>query len=140
MERQINVGRTIDLPIGDASGTSAIPAARGMRPQEMQDPFVMEGGREIPAEELHSTNIAQTADALFMVPPATVRVIEYQGRQIPVEQLQTMHGHAEGCAVEHFHAMNTSVLAIDETIMEDAGNCGFGTVSETPIVVYEVRQ
>lgn len=69
-----------------------------------------------------------------------IEVIDYNGLYIPVDQLHIgeihpPHDYGEGCPAQHWHA-DGQVSATDGTVLADpnAGGCGFGTLSERPIV------
>lgn len=69
-----------------------------------------------------------------------VEVINYNGVYIPIDQLHVgeihpPHEYGDGCPAQHWHA-DGQVTATDGTVLTDpnAGGCGFGTLSERPIV------
>jgi hypothetical protein len=65
---------------------------------------------------------------------STIQVIEFQGKQIPLTQLQVGKG-PECDQVSHYHARNEmSVKALDGTVVADPGECGFGKVSEVKVI------
>lgn len=65
-----------------------------------------------------------------------VEVIEYSGTHITIDQLRVGH-HTDGagCPADHWHA-DQSVTAVDGRTFSDPNPsaCGFGTLSEKPIV------
>lgn len=64
--------------------------------------------------------------------PKTVDVIEYSGKQLPVDQL--IVENEEGCGAEHWHAAQGAVTALDGSLVSDPGpQCGYGKVREKPI-------
>lgn len=65
---------------------------------------------------------------------ASVKVIEYQGKQIPLSELRV--GKGPECDEEsHYHAHNNiSIKTLDGTIITDPGDCGFGKVANIRIV------
>ncbi len=63
---------------------------------------------------------------------ATVQVIYYQGKQIPLSQLYV--GHGPDCDSPHYHAITGVVTALDGTKIADPENCGFGKLKETQVV------
>lgn len=64
---------------------------------------------------------------------ATVQVISYGGKQIPLVQLQVEN--ETGCGESHYHALGGFVTATDGTKLHDPGPlCGYGKVSERPTI------
>lgn len=76
--------------------------------------------------------------ARCIAPPQKVRAINVGGKFLPLDQL--IIESEEGCATEHYHAKAGSVRATDGTMVSDPGpQCGFGKVSERPVVEVELR-
>lgn len=76
--------------------------------------------------------------------PSTVskiQVIIFNGKKLPVKELHTDSGPectSLGTEAPHYHALRNSIVkAIDGTMVEDPGGCGFGKVKETEIVDVE---
>ena len=70
-------------------------------------------------------------------PPATskpkIKVIVVEGKQIPLSEI--FIGTGPDCDSPHYHAKNeVSVKALDGSIIQDPGSCGFGKVKETPVI------
>jgi len=64
----------------------------------------------------------------------TQQVIQFNGKQIPVSQLHIGYPHVPGCDGTHYHAISGSVTAVDGTVMQDPGGCGFGKVADTQVI------
>lgn len=61
----------------------------------------------------------------------TVRVIEYNGKFLPVDQL--IVENEEGCGADHWHAARGVVKATDGSMVPDPGpQCGYGKVKDKP--------
>ncbi|MCL5435410.1 MAG: hypothetical protein M1405_03405 [Patescibacteria group bacterium] len=61
-----------------------------------------------------------------------IKVITVNGKQIPLSE--TFIGTGPDCDSPHYHAKNeVSVKALDGSIIQDPGGCGFGRVKETPV-------
>ena len=70
--------------------------------------------------------------------PAKRTVIEFQGRQLPVDQLQTQK--SDTCDADHYRALKDgSAVAVDGSVVVEPSGCGFGKVNETPTFEVEVR-
>lgn len=74
-------------------------------------------------------------------PPASqspkTKVIQYQGKYLPVDQL--IIEDEVGCGAEHWHAAEGIVRATDGSLVYDPGpQCGFGKVSENPATSIDV--
>lgn len=68
----------------------------------------------------------------------TIKVIRYQGKYLPVDQL--IIEDEIGCGAEHWHAAQGVVVATDGTQVPDPGpQCGFGKVSENPAMEYKIQ-
>ena len=77
-----------------------------------------------------------------VVPPPssrqTVRVIRVGNTYIPVDQLHISPGEEDGCPDEHWHPIAGDATATDGTKIPDTGNCGYGSVSQTPVMEIEL--
>ena len=69
-----------------------------------------------------------------------VKVIIFDGKSIPITEFYIGHGpDCGGGGVPHYHASNEkTVQALDGTILQDPGGCGFGKVKDTQIVEVEI--
>ena len=65
----------------------------------------------------------------------TVRVIQYGGKYIPIDQIHAGTG-SECNEEEHWHANGGSVTATDGTVLSDPapGGCGFGKTRAVPVI------
>lgn len=65
-----------------------------------------------------------------------MKIIIFNGKSIPVTEFYIGHGpDCGGGGVPHYHAPNeTTVKALDGTILQDPGGCGFGKVKDTQVV------
>ena len=62
-----------------------------------------------------------------------VKVINYNGKYLPVDQL--IIENEVGCGAEHWHAAEGVVKATDGTMVGDPGpQCGYGKVREKPVM------
>lgn len=66
-----------------------------------------------------------------------IQVIIFNGKQIPLSQLYIGHVHLPNCDSPHYHAINGIATALDGTVLQDPGNCGFGKVKDVPVVDVE---
>lgn len=68
----------------------------------------------------------------FVGEETTIKVIEYQGKLLPVDQLVVQN--EEGCGANHWHSARGGVVtATDGTRVTDPGpQCGFGKVKDFP--------
>ncbi len=67
------------------------------------------------------------------------RVIGYQGKYLPVNQL--IVENEVGCGANHWHAAHGVVTATDGSMVYDPGpQCGFGKVSENPVMTLPASQ
>lgn len=67
---------------------------------------------------------------------AKIKVIEFQGKNIPLDQLHIGQGPdcGSGTPTPHYHAKNgISVTATDGSLIPDPGSCGYGKVAETTV-------
>lgn len=133
-ETRVEKGMETDAPLDPSS---EIPAPRGLSAQERRDPFILTGAQDVPAAELNATTSGTTLPASS--PTRTVAVIEYQGREISLDQLHIGHAHAPNCDADHYHATLGYAAAIDGTLIVDPGNCGYGKVPETPTIQLEIH-
>ncbi len=62
----------------------------------------------------------------------TVDVIEYGGKQIPLDQVHKFKG-PECDEEEHWHANGSAAQAIDGSRVIDPGDCGYGKTKSVPI-------
>lgn len=63
-----------------------------------------------------------------------IQVITYQGHLIPVNAFFV--GNGPDCDSPHYHApQETTVTALDGTILSDPGGCGFGKVKDMQITI-----
>lgn len=90
----------------------------------------------------NNTNKQQTVVAAPTKEAAStkVKVIMYQGKSIPLSEFYVGHGPdcGEG-GVPHYHAPNEeTVKALDGTVFQDPGGCGFGKVNDTQVVEIEI--
>ncbi len=72
----------------------------------------------------------------------TISAIAYQGTHIPFDQLRAYSSEGcECCDEAHYHAINgASVTAVDGSVFQDPfADCGFGKVSENPVVQIETN-
>lgn len=75
-------------------------------------------------------------------PKAKIKVINYNVKQIPLDQLEVRTG--PDCTnspqeAPHYHAKNNQyVRATDGTVIQDPGGCAFGRQSEVQVVEIEV--
>ena len=66
----------------------------------------------------------------------SIQVITYQGKEIPLTQFFV--GHGPDCDSPHYHAPHEeTVTALDGTIFQDPGGCGFGKVKDMQITTVE---
>ena len=73
----------------------------------------------------------------------SVDVIDYQGHYLLVSSLRVGESHpphatGPGCPEQHWHAESAVTAVIDGTVHSDplSGGCGFGTLSERPVMMY----
>src|SRR5205807_397699 len=85
--------------------------------------FVMPKNNTTKQQSVAVTPAAQTSGA-------KVKAIIFKGKTIPLTQFQIGHGpDCGGSGVPHYHAPNeTTVKALDGTVLQDPGGCGFGKV------------
>lgn len=69
-----------------------------------------------------------------------IKVIIFNGKKIPFTEFEIGHGpDCGGGGVPHYHAPNeTTVRALDGTILQDPGSCGFGKVKDTNVIEVEI--
>lgn len=67
---------------------------------------------------------------------ASIQVITYNGKQIPINQLYV--GHGPDCNSPHYHAITGSVTALDGTVIPDPENCGYGKLKDVQITEVSV--
>lgn len=78
----------------------------------------------------------KTTAAIPQQTRATIKVIVFGGKQIPLDAL--IVGTGADCDAPHYHAKDhTSAKALDGTTVSDPGGCGFGRVSQVTIVEVE---
>lgn len=66
----------------------------------------------------------------------TIRAIEFNGKYIPLSELEARSG--SDCDSEHYHAKNgVSATTTDGTVIPDSGSCAYGKVSEVKVVEIE---
>lgn len=133
-ETRVEKGMETDAPF---DRSSAIPVPRSLTTQEDRDPFILSGMQDVPADELNATTSGTLLPA--SAPTRTLAVIEYQGREISLDQLHVGHAHAPNCDADHYHATLGFAVAIDGTLIVDPGNCGYGKVPETPTIQLEIH-
>lgn len=63
-----------------------------------------------------------------------VEVIIYQGHYLPIKSMHTYADDSECDAAEHRHANGGAVTALDGTVVPDTSTCGYGKVSELPVI------
>lgn len=62
-----------------------------------------------------------------------IKVIEFQGKKIPLSEIAVRTG--SDCDSPHYHALDhVSATALDGEVVQDPGGCGFGRVKDTSIV------
>lgn len=62
----------------------------------------------------------------------SVQVITYNGKKIPLSQFFV--GHGPDCDSPHYHAPGEkTVAALDGTVLQDPGGCGFGKVKDMQV-------
>lgn len=62
-----------------------------------------------------------------------IKVIEFRDKKIPLSEV--IVGTGTDCDSPHYHASDhTSVKAVDGSILQDPGGCGFGKVKEISII------
>jgi len=67
-----------------------------------------------------------------------MKVITFNGKKIPLTEIQVSTG--PDCNANHYHAVDhTKVKALDNSIINDPGSCGFGKVNETLVEDYELK-
>ncbi len=68
------------------------------------------------------------------------QAIVFDGKKILISQFYIGHGpDCGGGNVPHYHAPSeTTVTALDGTILKDPGDCGFGIVKDTKIIEVEL--
>jgi hypothetical protein len=130
-ETLVTAGQDVDAPIA----SSTIPTPRPLTPQELQDPFLLQGDAEVPSDELNATTSEETSPHPAM---QTVAAIEYQGRQIPLTELHV--GTGPDCDAPHYHAKIGVVTTIDGTKIPDPESCGYGRLKDTPTINFELWQ
>lgn len=73
----------------------------------------------------------------YVDPRKNIKVINYNGKYLPVDQL--IIEDEIGCGTEHWHAAEGVVKATDGSIVGDPGpQCGYGKVRERPVVEISV--
>ena len=69
--------------------------------------------------------------------PKKIKVIEYNGKYLPVEQL--IVEDEIGCGTDHWHAARGVVIATDGTPIQDPGpQCGYGKTRDRPVIDIEM--
>lgn len=78
----------------------------------------------------------QTVDQLSNSPKSKIQAIEFQGKIIPLIELEERSG--PDCDSAHYHAKNhASVKTLDGEIISDPGACAYGKVKEVKIIEIE---
>ncbi len=67
-----------------------------------------------------------------------IQVILFGDKQIPLSELHIGQPHVPNCDSTHYHAITGHVTALDGTVLQDPGNCGFGKVKDVQIIEAEV--
>ncbi len=83
------------------------------------------------------TNIHQTKPAEKQVAGAatgktSIKGIIVNGKKIPLGALYI--GYGPDCDSPHYHAINEKAQALDGSIVQDPGGCGFGRVKDVAVV------
>lgn len=61
-----------------------------------------------------------------------IQIINYNGKQIPLDQLYI--GHGTDCDSPHYHAITGSVTTLDGTLVPDPENCGYGKLKDVHVL------
>lgn len=80
----------------------------------------------------------QTQSASPVSPKTVVQIINYQEKQVPLSQLHIAPAHIPNCDSPHYHANAGSVKALDETVIADPENCGYGKLKDVKITEFEI--
>ncbi len=67
-----------------------------------------------------------------------IQVILFGDKQIPLSELHIGQAHIPHCDSPHYHAITGRVTALDGTVLQDPGDCGFGKVKDVKIIEVEV--
>jgi hypothetical protein len=85
-------------------------------------------------DKITATAVSPTRSALIGV--TKMKAIIFNGKMIPLTEFSIGHGpDCGGGEVPHYHAPNEqTVKAMDGTIFQDPGGCGFGKVKDVKII------
>ncbi|MDA2921668.1 hypothetical protein MYX07_00190, partial [Patescibacteria group bacterium AH-259-L07] len=74
------------------------------------------------------------ASSQFDIKVPKIKVIEYQGKYIPLTSLRVAAPNA--CGKEHWHPIYDAITSTDNTILFDPNpeGCGFGALDTTPVI------
>jgi len=101
-----------------------VHAIRGVAPRTSY------GGRDISDLVLIGDDVVEEESSQT---DETIKVIEYGGKHLPIDQL--IIEDETGCGAEHWHAASGVVKATDGADVVDPGpQCGYGKVSEKPVI------
>lgn len=84
------------------------------------------------------TALAEEPNEISMGGGESVSVISYGDSYIPVDQMHVFQPQGvDSCKVDHWHANESDVVTLDGESVTDPGGCGYGVVSENPVIEYQ---
>lgn len=149
----IDVGQNQETIVSTES--AVVPEPQAMTGAELEDSLLRQGNISVIVQDISDEEVVPLDQTLTTpsklptpVPTSTtptppvsqIPIIMYQGHQMPYRQLHIANGTqtvtaAAECTVPHYHALNgETVTALDQTVIQDPGGCGFGKVAETQVI------
>ncbi|MEK7630829.1 MAG: hypothetical protein AAB417_02285 [Patescibacteria group bacterium] len=122
--------------LGKPNGADGKPGALKCPEDKKSPPPPMTDPRISPPPPAGDTT-GGTGTDIIEVQKKKIKVIQYNGKYLPVDQLKIES--EVGCGADHWHALEGLVVATDGTRVQDPGpQCGYGKTSEKPTMNIEI--